>query len=59
MQQRNQSLIGTPPEMFEQAYKNLTSKERARFANLTLDEYGNVIKGRKLRGTSKRESPLL
>jgi hypothetical protein len=54
MQQRNQSLIGTPPEMFEQAYKNLTSKERARFANLTLDEYGNVIKGRKLRGTSKR-----
>ena len=54
MQQRNQSLIGTPPEMFEQAYKNLTSKERARFANLTLDEYGNVIKGRRLRGTSKR-----
>jgi len=54
MQQRNQSLIGTPSEMFEQAYKNLTSKERARFANLTLDEYGNVIKGRRLRGTSKR-----
>ena len=52
--QRNQSLRDMPQEFFEQAYKSLSSKERARFANLTIDEHGNVIKGRKLRGTSKR-----
>ena len=52
--QRNQSLRDMPQEFFEQAYKSLSSKERARFANLTIHEHGNVIKGRKLRGTSKR-----
>ena len=54
MKQRNQSLANEPQEMFEMAYKSLTAKDRARFANLTIDEHGNVIKGRRLRGTSKR-----
>jgi len=54
MKQRNQSLANESQEMFEMAYKSLTAKDRARFANLTIDEHGNVIKGRRLRGTSKR-----
>ena len=54
MKQRNNSLMNAAPEMFEMAYQNMTAKERARFANLTVDEHGNVIKGRRLRGTSKR-----
>jgi len=54
MKQRNQSLANESTEMFEMAYKSLTAKDRARFANLTIDEHGNVIKGRRLRGTSKR-----
>ena len=54
LKQRNQSLQGTNTDMFETAYKSLSAKERARFANLTVDEHGNVIKGRRLRGTSKR-----
>ena len=54
MKQRNQSLANESHEMFEMAYKSLTPKERARFAKLTIDEHGNVIKGRRLRGTSRR-----
>jgi hypothetical protein len=47
-------MINLSNEMFEMAYQNMSAKERARFANLTIDEHGNVIKGRRLRGTSKR-----
>jgi hypothetical protein len=54
MKQRNSSMINLSNEMFEMAYQNMSAKERARFANLTIDEHGNVIKGRRLRGTSKR-----
>ena len=54
LKQRNPSLSDADTEMFELAYSNMSSKERARFANLTIDEHGNVIKGRRLRGTSKR-----
>ena len=51
---RNRSLSGSSIDMFESAYNAMTAKDRARFANLTIDEHGNVIKGRRLRGTSKR-----
>lgn len=54
IKQRNQSLQNASSDLFESAYKAMTPKERARFANLTVDEHGTVIKGRKLRGTSKR-----
>ena len=54
IKQRNQSLQNASSDLFEAAYKAMTPKERARFANLTVDEHGNVIKGRRLRGTSKR-----
>jgi len=54
LKQRNPSLADSSNEMFEIAYMGMKAKDRARFANLTVDEHGNVIKGRRLRGTSKR-----
>lgn len=54
LKQRNPSMAESPMEMFELAYSDMSKKQRARFANLTVDEHGNVIKGRRLRGTSKR-----
>jgi hypothetical protein len=54
VKQRNPSLRDLSSDFFEMSYRSLSAKDRKRFAKLTTDEHGNVIKGRRLRGTSKR-----